>query len=307
MATLDVRPGMRASRRVGIVLALASAVLLGSGSLAHAGYGAEEGEGGAVDVDVEETVTDSSPGTIGAIRINVPGPWTQRVHVPYCPANLVRHTGPGVRDYVMDPADMCLGVSSCPADDDFRYWVFERRMGANNQAVDEEGGFDRGGVVCRGIDDPDESEPPTISLAQIIDAARALAPTPTFVIEPAAKSYVNVPTNFAADVEPVTVNVTLLGITVPVEFTPGDVTWNFGDGRSGSGVGVRNASVGQAGAVEHAYARSGEFDVSLSVGYSVRVIIPTGDPITLPTPITRTAAPQSLPVGEIQSVVTEVD
>lgn len=298
---------MKRPRRLGIVVALASAVLLASGSLAHAGYGAEEGEGGAVDVDVEETETGSTPGSVGSIRVPVPGPWTQRVHVPYCPANLVRATGPGVSDWVMDPDDMCTGVSSCPDDGDFRYWVFERRMGANNRAVDEEAGFDRGGVVCRGIDDPTESEPPAISIAQIIDAARAMAPTPTFVIQPAAKSYVNVPTNFAADVEPVTVNVTLLGLTIPVEFTPGDVTWNFGDGQSGTGVGVRNASVGQSGAVEHVYARSGDYNVSLSVGYDVRVIIPTGDPITLPTPITRTAAPQALPVGEIQSVVTQVD
>lgn len=246
---------------------------------------------------------DSGPG--GGFRIPVPGPWTQRVYTPHCSANMVYATGPGVRDYQSDPDAMCTGASATCPDGETSFWVFQRPMGADNRATRES--FERAGTVCRGPNEPNESEPPSISLERIIDEARALAPVPTFVIEPGAKTYVNVPTNFAADVGPVTVDVTLLGVTIPVEFTPGDVTWNFGDGGTATGVGVRNASVGQSDAVEHRYARSGEYGVTMSVGYDVRVIIPTGDPLTLPTPIERTAQAQTLPVGEIQSVVTEVD
>ncbi|GAA3546327.1 hypothetical protein AFL01nite_30210 [Aeromicrobium flavum] len=296
---------MSAPRRGGLLVALVTVLILGSGAFAHAGdYGGKEDGKGDVIVDGTET-TETTTGGIGGTRIFVPGPWTQRVLVPYCPANLVRATGRGMREYEMDD-DMCMGaVSTCPDPEDRRWWVFERPMNADNVATED--GFSRGGVVCRGAADPSEAEPPTITVEQIMDQARARAPRPTFVIEPAAKSYVNVPTNFAAQVAPATVNVELLGFTIPVEFTPGDATWRFGDGGSDTGVGVRNASVGQSGAVEHVYARSGDYDVSVTVGYDVRIIVPTGDPITLPTPISRAAAPQSLTVGEVQSVVTGVD
>jgi len=287
-------------------------IVLGTAAASHANPDwTGENKGGGTDVGGVEEGQDGSPGTPGVgggTTISVPGPWTQRIYVPYCPPNLVRATGPGVRDYVSDPDVMCqgagLGEVGCP-EDQRRWWVFERRMGADNLSTED--GFRRGGAVCRDTRPSDESEPPTITVGDIMDKARALAPTPTFVIEPAAKSYVNVPTNFAANVEPVTVDVVVLGFTIPVDFVPGDVSWNFGDGASATGLGVRNASVGQSGAVEHAYARSGDYDVTVTVGYTARINVPDGEPIVMPTPISRTAAPRALTVGEIQSVVTEVD
>ncbi|QNL93485.1 PKD domain-containing protein [Aeromicrobium senzhongii] len=269
--------------------------------------GSHDGEG-TVDLCATQPgqTPGPNPGPPGNTTIPIPGPWTQRVHTPWCPANIVRATGPGVRDYVMDPDVMCGGANECPEEGDFRYWVFERRMTADNVAEDEEAGFSRAGVVCRGLDEPRESEPPTITVDDIIDRARALAPTPSFVIEPAAMSYVNVPTNFAAEATEVTVDVTLFGLTIPVVFTPGEVTWSFGDGGSGSGVGVRNAAVGQAGAVEHAYRRAGSYDVTLTVAYDLVINLPNG-PLSFPAAMNRSAPAQSLAVGEIQSVVTEVD
>lgn len=266
------------------------------------GWGGSEGDGG-VDVEGRDRDEQTGPGSPGGTKIYVPGPWTQRVYTPHCPPNMVYATGDGVRDYQFDPDVMCDGAfANCP-DGEMRMWVFERPMNANNRATDS---FSRAGSTCRGADDPSDSEPPSVTVDEIIDRARALAPTPTFVIEPAARSYVNVPTNFAAEVEPVTVEVEVLGFTIPVDFTPGEVRWSFGDGADGSGVGIRHAAVGQEGAVEHAYGRSGRYEVTLAVDYDAQIHVPNGDPIVLPTPITRQSEAQSLLVDEIQSVVTEV-
>lgn len=304
-----LRHGLSTLRRVAAVVALSTALVMGSGLAAHAdpdwGGGVDDG---GVDVGGEDGGSGSTPGGggNGGTQISVPGPWTQRVYVPFCDQNSVTATGPGVSDYETVNDVLCPAFAeSCPAEDDRAYRLFSRPMGADNRAIREN--FESGGRVCRSINSPDESEPPTITVDQIIDSARALAPTPTFVIEPEDRTYVNVPTNFAADVAPVTVNVEVLGFSIPVEFRPGDVTWTFGDGGSGSGVGIRNAAVGQSGAVEHAYVRSGQHQVSVTVAYEAQIFVPNGDPITFDTPITRTSAPQGLEVGEIQSVVTEVD
>lgn len=308
MAADAFRHGLSVVRRVVAVVALSTTLVLGSSLAAHAdpdwGGGVDDG---GVDVGGEDGGSETTPGGgNGGTQISVPGPWTQRVYVPACDRNSVTATGPGVGDYETVNDVLCTAFdAACPADEDRRYYVFERRMGPDNRARDDN--FSANGSVCRSINDPDETQPPTITVDQIIDQARALAPTPTFVIEPGDRTYVNVPTNFAADVAPVTVNVEVLGFTIPVEFTPGDVTWSFGDGGSGSGVGIRNASVGQSGAVEHAYVRSGQHAVSVTVAYDARIFVPNGDPITFDTPITRSSAPQSLEVGEIQSVVTQVD
>lgn len=306
------------ARRVGALLSatvllagLVAALQLSTAAPAAAddcpgGWGGEAGSGG-VDVCGSEGGEQGNPGNGGGGgggAISVPVPWTQRVYVPYCSINSVTATGRGVDDYETIADVACTGFSSGCPEGDFRYWAFERRMGADNLAIDEQ--FSRGGVACRGSDDPDESQPPTITTEDIMERALALAPTPTFVIEPAERSYVNIPTNFAAEAQATTVTVDILGLQIPVEFTPGTVSWSFGDGRSGSGVGIEGASVGQSGAVEHAYARSGAFDVSVSVAYDVRITTPAGT-IDLPAPIDRTSAPQNLEVGEIQSVVTEVD
>lgn len=310
MAAAAIRPRLRGLRRAASILALTTALVFGAGVGAYADptWDGENTDGGT-DVGGTDGGSNGNPGTGGnnggGGAIRVPVPWTQKVFVPYCSDNSVRATGRGVGDYETVGDVLCTGFGSCPADDEYRYRVFERSMGPDNLATEDN--FRSAGVVCRGRDEPNESEPPTITTEDIIERARALAPTPTFVIEPADRSYVNIPTNFAAEAEAARVTVELLGYSIPVEFTPGDVTWSFGDGSSGSGVGVRNASVGQSGAVEHAYARSGEFSVSVTVGYTARIFVPNGPPIDMPTPIDRTSAPQALEVGEIQSVVTEVD
>ncbi|MCD9154985.1 PKD domain-containing protein [Aeromicrobium duanguangcaii] len=311
MATHALFAGLRTLRQGLSASALALVIVLGTAVASHADPDwTGENTGGGTDVggveDGQNGTPGGTPGVGGGTKISIPGPWTQRIYVPACDANSVRATGPGVSDYETVGDVLCTHFeASCPGDGTNRWYVYERPMGADNRATREN--FTSEGTVCRSRPDPSESEPPTITVGDIMDKARALAPTPTFVIEPAAKSYVNVPTNFAANVEPVTVNVVVLGFTIPVDFVPGDVTWSFGDGTSDTGLGVRNASVGQADAVEHAYTRSGDYNVGVTVGYTARINVPNGEPIVMPTPISRTAAPQALTVGEIQSVVTEVD
>lgn len=278
------------------------------------GWGGGAGDGG-VDVCGSQPGQPGGPGSGGGNgggggAIRVPVPWTQKVYVPNCDQNSVRATGPGVGDYETVTDTLCTAFSAiCRAQGQgegvYSYIVYERAMGPDNLATEDS--FRRTGTACRGRDEPNESEPPTITTEDIIERALALAPTPTFVIEPANRSYVNIPTNFAAQAAEARVTVNILGQAIPVEFAPGEVTWSFGDGRSGSGLGVEGASVGQAGAVEHAYARSGRYTISVTVGYNARIFVPNGDPIEIPTPINRTSAPQALQVGEIQSVVTEVD
>lgn len=305
MGTDALRLRMRSVRRLAAAVALSVVLVFAGGSAAFADpdWTGDQDTGG-VDVGGEDQGEGPSEGSVGGIKVPVPGPWTQRVYVPACDINSVRATGRGVGDYETVGDVLCTKWSSCPADDDNRYFVYERAMGADNRATEEN--FSSGGSVCRSSPDPSESQPPTISVADIMERARALAPTPTFVIEPANNSYVNIPTNFAAQMAPVTVNVTVLGLTVPVEFVPGDARWSFGDGGSATGAGIENAAVGQSGSVEHVYARSGNYDVAVTVPYNARILIPGGDPIVFPTPIERAAAPQALEVGEIQSVVTNI-
>lgn len=303
MGAVALRDGLTMRRR-GAMVAMFAAAFLSVGTPAFAGDWDGTQDGGGVDVGGGESGDGSTPGS-GPITIAVPGPWTQRVYVPNCDINEVRATGRGVGDYETVADVLCGGWTSCSAEEDNSYRVFERAMGADNRATEDH--FSSAGTVCRSAPDPSESEPPTVSVADIMDRARALAPTPTFVIEPATKSYVNVPTNVAAEATALTVNVTVLGFTVPVEFTPGDVRWSFGDGGTATGVGIRNADVGESGAVEHVYGRSGDYAVTVTVDYDARILIPGGTPITFPTPIARTSAPQGLEVGEIQSVVTQVD
>ncbi len=299
---------MRTLRRVAAAAALAMVLVFSGGVAAFANpdWSGEQDNGG-VDVGGEDGGGNAGGGDggVGSIKVPVPGPWTQRVYTPACDRNSVQANGPGVRDYETVNDVMCEAFQTCPAEGAYRYFVFERAMGADNRATEDN--FSHAGTVCRTTPDSSEGEPPVITVADIMEQARALAPTPTFVIEPAATSYVNIPTNFAAQSAPVTVTVTVLGLSIPVEFVPGDVRWSFGDGGSATGAGIENASVGQSGSVEHVYARSGAYDVTVTVPYDARILIPGGDPITFPTPIERTAAPQALQVGEIQSVVTDIN
>lgn len=260
-----------------------------------ASAGCEIGGGGSqVDLGCEDGGGTGGPGNDDPVY-TVPGPWTDYYYVPACDAN-----GPPGQS-----ADvLCMAaISTCPKDGDIRFYVYTREMGADNQPT---GDWEQKGTQCRGADDPSEGGPAVITTFMIRDAAQAAAPKAVVRSEPATKSYVNLPTNFYTDDDAVTVDVTVLGISIPITFTPTGATWSFGDGGSGSGSGVKAAAVGAPGAVEHEYAKRGDYEVTVSRTFSAAATLPGGQTLTLDAPVTSTSAPYELEIGEVQSIVTGI-
>lgn len=225
----------------------------------------------------------------------VPGPWTEYRYVPTCSANAPE----GGADALCGAA-----VMSCPDDGDIRFWVYARTAYPDNREPTD---WRRVRTECRGADEVPEDGPPVITEWMIREAAEAAAPETVVHAEPVATSYVSVPNNFYVDSAPTNTTVTLIGIQIPVSYTPTTFTWSFGDGTSGSGAGVRRAAVGAAGAVEHEYRRQGTYGVTATRGFTVVATLPGGETLTIDVPVTSTSDPYELEVGEIQSLVTKVD
>lgn len=181
-----------------------------------------------------------------------------------------------------------------------RMWVYVRTLYADGRKPTD---WERVGSVCRGPDQPTIVKP-QVTRQMVIDAATALAPHGAFVMEPATRSIVNAPNNFAAtDTAAVTRDPVVLGITIPVAFTPVGYTWDFGDGSTGTGAGIVHAAVHQPGAVEHAYLERGTYPVTLTPVYKVRFTLPGGGPIVAQVNGFPSAA-QDLNVEDAEAVVT---
>jgi len=278
--------------------------LVGTAAPVHAGDGDEvfDGEsrdGGGLVRGTDPGGTGSGPDiqpiSGGAGPSGPQGPWTEEHLVPAC-----MHSSLGQNEDVM-----CAGATtSCPEEGDTRWRVYERLVDQDGPRSD----WAYAGTRCEGPETSGGVQEPEVTRQDVVDSAYAAAPVPDFVIEPADESYVNVPTNFAAtgDDAPVTVTVHPLGIAIPVTFTPTSYQWDFGDGATGSGHGVRHADVGAAGAVEHAYAASGSYDVTLTRVYTISFTLPGGGSVSIPGEVSRSSEPQTLDVGEIQSTVTGV-
>ena len=93
-------------------------------------------------------------------------------------------------------------------------------------------------------------------------------------------------------------------------WTPTSTTWDFGDGGSATGDGVKGADVGAAGAIEHSYARQGSYDITTTTTYDLTFVLPgqgaqtisltataepAGDPARAGDPDPRRLHPLSLP------------
>jgi hypothetical protein len=277
-------------------LFLALALALAMATPAAAGDGDSWGTGGTddtADVDFSNSTpaTDHGPGTTPIYT--APGPWTEYRYVPTCSVN----SPEGGADA------LCMGAVSTCDPGEIRFWVYTRQMSADNKPTSD---WKQVGVQCRGADDPAEGGPAQITEQMIFDQARQAAPKTVVHAEPVTTSYVNVPTNFYADDEAVTTTVTVAGLNVDIRFTPTGYQWKFGDGGAGSGVGVKGAPVGGAGAVEHVFKRSGTYGITLTRTYAVRFRLPNGEVRELSMPLSNTSAPYDLKIGEIQSVVTDV-
>lgn len=223
------------------------------------------------------------------------GPFYQYKYVVNCMANSPDN-----------PVDViCAGAKAGCADDEIRYRVYRREVNRAGNTVGR-GLWDFQDSECRGLDDPNGVVQPQVTGPMVLEEARRTAPEPNAHVEPNGETYVNVPNNFYADADDTEHTVTLFGNAITISFQVSGVTWDFGDGGTASGNGVKNADVDQPGAVEHEYVRQGSYEVTASTSITVVFTLPDGRTVTLPDAISQTSEPVTLQVGEIQTTVNDV-
>jgi PKD domain len=219
------------------------------------------------------------------------GPTYEYDKVPACMAN-----GPGE-----DGNDALCGAATMSCDPGELRWMVYRRIEGGD------GPWESLGTQCLGPGEDVVPPEPEVTEADVVDAAEAAAPDSEVHVEPATESYVNVPNNFYADSDAQTVTLEVLGEAIAVQFAPQRYAWDFGDGGTATGAGVEGAKVGSAGAVEHRYRRGGEYGITLTRTFTVSFTLPSGEAVTVPGDISSTSDPYPLSVGEVQSVVTDVE
>jgi len=274
----------------------AGLVLVGAGSPARADCGHSTTMGG-VDIDCHNGGSQTTPGSTdgghGGTSVSNPvTQWTETRYVPTCSGNEV--------DGGSDA--LCMGaVASCPDKPAIRFWVYVRTVYADKSKAPTQ--WEMTGTECRGPDEPTQTIP-KVTRQDVIDAVRALAPKATFEVQPATQTYVNVPNNYYAVAPDLDVPVTVFGLPIAVHFSNASVVWDFGDGSHGQGTGIKDAAVGQAGAIEHAYTQDGTYQVRVATSFHVAFDLPGGahvedDVQGFPSD------PVELQVGEIQTLVTD--
>jgi hypothetical protein len=212
------------------------------------------GAKGTIDVVVRRGVSDRVPGRGDGTQGEAPGRTEWRTveerMTPACSGN--GFDGPG---------SLCVtAVSSCPADDQTRYWVWHRvtehRLGPPRTST-VGAWVQEPGTYCLGPDDPG-----------VPDVGRVLALVQTefqslplrrhaAVASPSPRTLVNIPTRFdAGSAEPQAFAPVLLGVQVDITATPTAWEWDFGDGAT---------TTTAVPATEHVYRRA------VTAGASVRV------------------------------------
>ena len=154
-------------------------------------------------------------------------------------------------------------------------------------------------------DEPEGEQPPAppqVTTEMVTAAARVVAPTSPPHVEPGTVSYVNIPNNYWTESPTVRDSVTVLGQVIPLVWTPTSTTWDFGDGGSATGDGVKGADVGAADAIEHSYARQGSYQISTTTTYNLTFMLPGQGAQTISLTATP-SDPVTLPVREIQTLV----
>lgn len=284
---------------LGLVIAAASLVALAVPASAGCPRLEDFSSGSESSAGCTDEVASSSEGetaTSGNVVWQDDGPYTVYNYEPGCSVNNETENSPDV---------LCNQFTACPTEGERRWQVYTQEVNPPEDTVNEDD-WEFQGTQCRGDDELDEGGAPQITEQMIIEIAQATAPPATVGAEPGATSYVNIPNNFYATSGATTETVTLIGTPVTLEYTPTSYSWKFGDGNSGTGPGVKNASLGQAGAVEHEYRRQGDYAVTVTTSFEVRASVAGGQSITLSVPVTSTSEPHNLDVGEIQSTVTRV-
>ncbi len=253
--------------------------------------------------DKTESSSQGAPGNDPIFR--VPVPYTIYRYTPACSANDTPQ-GDDPKAAVTGADALCgQAVYTCPQDDAIRYRVSTMKMTADGKSDGE--WEDRTNTVCRGADEPAEGGPVQITEKMIHDEAVKKAPTSVVHVEPETKSYVNVPTNFYAETKTETATLSIFDQPIEIRFAPSSYRWKFGDGGNNEGAGIEAAKVGQNGAIENVYQRIGDYSVNLTRSFAVTYTLPNGTSGALASPLSNTSAPYRLGIGEVQSVVTDVN
>ena len=159
---------------------------------------------------------------------------------------------------------------------------------------------------CAPADPEEPAQAPVITAAMVSAAARVLAPVNPPHVEPGTVSYVNIPNNYWAAPPAVDNSITLLGVTIPLQWRPTSTTWSFGDGSTATGNGVQGADLAAPGTVEHAYRRQGSYDISTTTNYNLTFVLPGGGAQTIAV-TSPPSAPVTLPIREIQTLTSYVN
>lgn len=157
-------------------------------------------------------------------------------------------------------------------------------------------------------DDPAPGAPPRV--VTITDVARFLPAVAGLHAEPDGWAVVGVPANFWVDVQPVTVDGSLLGQTAQVRFTPRAYRWDYGDGttRATSSPGACWADLDQEELTDtptsHVYEARQDLRASVAVVYSAEYRVGDGGWTAVAGAVTGTAPPMRVLVVHERTVLT---
>jgi hypothetical protein len=283
-------------KRVIVVLAALAAVLwTGTPAVADDPIGGHNTQDGTL-IHGSHHEQSGTPGSYhpGLPYVPSSGPPPPRFEDFYTPACSTNGPPPGGNDAMCMAATSVCKARGQTGDLFMQHW--------RRQVSPSTGNWEFVGSVCRGADDP-VAQQPQITVEMVLDQAYAAAPKPTAVVQPGQRSYVHLPNNYYADAPSQTIPVVVLGQTIPVTFTVTRVDWDFGDGQTATGNGIKDADLHQPGAIEHGYETQGSYDITATSVISVSFALPGGGRQDLPGALEIPSAATTLPVGEIQTRV----
>lgn len=200
-------------------------------------------------------------------------------------------------------------VSSCPAEDQLRFWIWHKtddhvRDDGDNVTTTEGQWNQLPGSYCLGPDDPGV---PTIGqvIAQVQAEFRNLPlPVAGVQVDPAPTSLVNIPTAFfAGGAQSATFNPTILGTSVTINAKPTSWEWTWGDGTTQT---TSTPGVPKRPVVAHEYRQAKDYSVSVATTWTGTFSV-AGSPEVFPirTPAVVQSAPVDVQVREARTQLVD--
>ena len=115
----------------------------------------------------------------------------------------------------------------------------------------------------------------------------------------------NIPNNSGLTPPAVDNSISLLGVTIPLQWRPTSTTWSFGDGSTATGNGVRGPTSLLRGRSSR-LPPSGSYDISTTTNYNLTFVLPGGGAQTIAV-TSPPSAPVTLPIREIQTLTSYVN